>query len=121
MPVILKWDGSMLQQPDPTKERTSQGALFQGVHGITTYFPPAGAYSALVPVTGYYSVPPNFADRPDLIANFIYGSTDYWWVIFWSNQITDPFGRPRAGEVINIIDIKSLNNLLSPTNQATSV
>ena len=115
MPVILNWDGSIAQAADPTKERTAQGGRFTGVHGITTYFPPAGALSALVSIIGYYSVPPNFADRPDLVANFLYGSTDYWWVIFWANQITDPFGRPRAGEVIAVVDIKALNNLLNPS------
>ena len=120
MPVILNWDGSIAQPPDVTKERTAQGGLFPGVHGITTYFPPASAYSALVPVVGYYKVPPNFADRPDLIANFIYGFPDYWWVIFWSNKITDPFGRPKAGEVINIVDIKALNNLMHPSSSSKS-
>ena len=113
MPVIFNWDGSINQPSSPTKERTNTGGRFKGVHGISTYFPPAGAYSKLVPVVGYYSVPTNFADRPDLIANFLYGSSDYWWVIFWSNKITDPFGRPAANETINVIDINALSKLLA--------
>ena len=115
MPVIINWDGSIAQAPDSLKERTAAGGLFKGVHGITTYFPPASAYSNLVPVTGYYKVPTNFADRPDLIANFLYGSSDYWWVIFWTNAIVDPFGRPRAGEVISVVDINTLTQLIQPS------
>lgn len=112
MPVIFNWDGSINQAADSTKERTTTGGQFKGVHGITTYFPPASAYSSLIPVIGYYSVPPNYADRPDLIANYLYGSPDYWWVIYWSNNIIDPFGRPASGETISIIDINSLSTLL---------
>lgn len=112
MPVIFNWDGSIQQAATPTKERTNKGGLFSGVRGATTYFPVAPAYRKLVPIIGYYKVPNNFADRPDLIAAQLYQSTDLWWVIYWSNGIIDPFGRPKAGETINIIDIDSLLKLL---------
>ena len=112
MPAIFNWDGTLLQPAVPTKERTNKGGLFNGIRGEATYFPVASAYRKLVPVIGYYKVPNNFADRPDLIANHLYNSTDLWWVIYWSNAIVDPFGRPKAGEVINIIDINSLLKLL---------
>ena len=112
MPVIVNWDGSIAQPPSPSKERTNKGGQFSGVRGETTYFPVASAYRQLVPVVGYYKVPNNYADRPDLIADHLYKSTDYWWVVLWSNNIIDPFGRPGAGEMINVIDINTLLSLL---------
>lgn len=113
MPVILQWDGSFLEAPTPTKERTNKGGLFSGIRGEATYFPVAPAYSELLDTVGYYKVPPHFADRPDLIANHLYQSPDYWWVIYWSNKILDPFGRPAAGEVLRVIDIAKLKDLLA--------
>lgn len=113
MPAIFNWDGSVKEPATPTKERTNKGGLFQGIRGDSTYFPLAPAYSKLVPITGYYKVPSNHADRPDLIAKHLYDSVDLWWVIFWSNEIVDPFCRPRAGEVIKIIDINVLLKLLN--------
>ena len=112
MPVIFNWDGSQMQPSSPNKERTNKGGVFIGSKNKPTYFPLASTYSSLLPTTGYYVVPPKYADRPDLIANELYQSTDYWWVILWSNDIIDPFGRPSAGETIRIIDIITLENLL---------
>lgn len=113
MPVIFNWDGSVKEPANPSKERTNKGGIFKGVSGEPTYFPVALAYSKLIPVIGYYKVPNNFADRPDLISDYLYKSTDYWWVVLWANNILDPFGRPKAGEIIKVVDINSLQNILS--------
>jgi hypothetical protein len=118
MPAIFNWDGAVTQAAKSSYERTTKGGTFKGAHNTVTYFPIAPIYSKLVPVVGYYKVPTNFADRPDLIANDLYKSTDLWWVIYWSNEIIDPFGRPASGEIIKIIDITYLMKLLNSLQNA---
>ena len=112
MPVIINWDGSVSSAQDPKKERTSLGGLFTDSKNIQTYFPIAPIYSNLLPTISVYKVPPQYAEKPALIAMDIYGSSDYWWVIYWSNGIIDPFGRPAANEMLRVIDIQQLQKLL---------
>lgn len=112
MAVIINWNGDIIKSSEPTKERSNQGGMFTSAKNIKTYYPIAPMYSSLLPTTGVYKVPPHYAEKPALIANDIYGSEDYWWVIFWSNKIIDPFGRPYTGELLRIIDIQSLNKLV---------
>lgn len=42
----------------------------------------------------YYRVPPKYENRPDLIANDIYGSPSYAWVICYFNDIEDGVSIP---------------------------
>lgn len=112
MPVIINWDGSISSVQDPNKERTALGGLFTDSKNIKTYFPIAPIYSSLLPTISVYKVPPHYAEKPALIALDIYGSSDWWWVIYWSNGIIDPFGRPAANEILRVIDIQELQNLL---------
>jgi len=112
MPAIFKWNGDVIQASIPSLERTSKGGMLVDAKGIKTYYPVAPIYNRLLPTIDYYKIPIKYAGRPDLIANELYRSSDLWWVIFWSNGIIDPFGKPRAGEVIRVVDINSLNKLL---------
>ena len=113
MSLTTKWDGSILTPAIPSNERTKLLGTFYSVKNVNTYYPVPAAYAALLPVLYLYKVPPKFAGRPDLIANDVYQAPDLWWVILWANNITDPFARPYAGDILNIIDIKSMKSLLS--------
>lgn len=113
MSLTTKWDGSIQTPANPSNERTTQLGTFLAINKIKTYYPLPSAYSELVPVLYLYKVPPKFGGRPDLIAMDVYQAVDLWWVILWANSIVDPFGRPAAGEIINIIDISKMKKLLS--------
>jgi len=113
MSLVTNWDGSVLVPANPTNDRTTKLGTFLSINNINTYYPLPSAYSGLIPITSFYKVPPEYAGRPDLIALDVYGDAALWWVIFWANAIVDPFARPTSGEVINIIDIQSLQKLLS--------
>jgi len=51
-------------------------------------------------------------DRLDLLAYTYYQDASLWWVVLWANNIIDPFARPYAGDLINIVDIQSIKNLM---------
>lgn len=42
--------------------------------------------------------------RPDVIAFNYYGSSQYYWLVMETNNITDPYEGLVAGDVIKIID-----------------
>lgn len=112
MSLTTKWDGSIQTPATSQNERTTMLGTFLSSKKITTYYPIPSAYAQLVPVSYIYKVPVKFSGRPDLIANEVYQSADLWWVILWANNIIDPFARPYAGDIINIVDIQSIKNLL---------
>jgi hypothetical protein len=113
MSLTTKWDGTVLTPAVASNERTTLLGTFLSTKNITTYYPLPAAYAQLVKVTYMYKVPAKFAGRPDLIAAEVYQDAALWWVILWANNIIDPFGRPYAGDVINIVDIQSVKGLLS--------
>ena len=113
MSLTTNWDGSISTPANPSNERTTKLGTFLAINNVTTYYPVPSAYSQLLPVSYLYKVPPKFGGRPDLIALDVYQDAALWWVILWANNIVDPFTRPVAGEVINIISIQSLQSLLS--------
>lgn len=49
-----------------------------------------------------YRVDNNVAHRPDLIATDYYGDPSYYWVVIMFNKPTNPFGWPRAQEIIKL-------------------
>lgn len=112
MSVNVNWNGDIIKSSEPTKERSTLGGMFTSAKNIQTYYPLAPIYSRLLPTINIYKVPPHYAEKPGLIAKELYGSEDYWWVIFWSNGVIDPFGRPYTGELIRVINIQDLNNLV---------
>lgn len=113
MALTTNWDGSILTPANSKNERTAMLGTFLSAKKVNTYYPVPSSYSQLVSVLYTYTVPSQFSGRPDLIATEVYQSADLWWVILWANGIVDPFARPYAGEVINIVDIQSMKNLLS--------
>ena len=42
--------------------------------------------------------------RPDVVAYNYYGSSQYYWLVMETNNITDPYEGLKAGDVIKIID-----------------
>tara|TARA_R110002020_G_scaffold379488_6_gene590766 strand:- start:15854 stop:16171 length:318 start_codon:yes stop_codon:yes gene_type:complete len=42
--------------------------------------------------------------RPDVIAYNYYGSSEYYWLVMQTNNISDPYEGLLAGDVIKIID-----------------
>ena len=58
-------------------------------------------------VTGKY------INRPDLISYFVYGSSDYWWMICKFNGICDVFSELVSGVVIDIPSLIDLNNYIA--------
>jgi len=57
----------------------------------------------------YYKITQNDLQRPDLIAQKIYGTFQYWWVLMKFNQIDDCWNDMVVGDVIkcpNKLDIE---------------
>lgn len=113
MSLVTKWDGSIQTPSNPNNDRTNKLGTFAGINKVNTYYPLPGAYSELIRVISLYKVPARLAGRPDLIAAEVYGDAALWWVVLWANKYIDPFNQPSVGDVINIIDIKALQGLLS--------
>lgn len=51
-----------------------------------------------------YMVPSGYAGRPDLIALAVYNVDDLDWVLLTFNNVSNVFGWPKAGTVIEIPD-----------------
>lgn len=49
---------------------------------------------------GQYLVPNQHAGRPHLIAETIYGTEDYDWILLAFNNVTDVFSWPKTGQMI---------------------
>lgn len=43
-----------------------------------------------------------YAHRPDLIADDVYGSPSFYWVVIIFNKVRDPFQWPKIGDVIRL-------------------
>ncbi|MCI4435958.1 MAG: baseplate wedge protein 53 [Ignisphaera sp.] len=113
MSLTTKWDGSIKTPSDPSNERTTKLGTFISINKTNTYYPLPAAYAKLLSVQSLYKVPAKFGGRPDLIALDVYQDAALWWVVLWANDIVDPFARPAAGEVINIINIAQMKKLLT--------
>lgn len=112
MSLTTKWDGSILTPPNASNERTTKLGTFISTKKILTYYPLPTAYADLVPVLYRYTVPIRYAGRPDLLAAELYQDAALWWVILWANNILDPFAKPYAGDIINVVDIQRMKALL---------
>ena len=111
MSTKIIWDGTVTQTPTDNSLWSKTGGSFKSCLGITTYFPLPLKYRFTIPALGAYTIPPKFAQRPDLIAKEIYGSEDYWWLIYWASGIIDPFGLVRGTEIL-VVDLSELQKLL---------
>ena len=113
MSLIVNYSGSIIKSSSTTDERTSKSPVFRSIYGKDTYFPIPNLLNTLVDTIGTYEVPPRHAERPDLIAKELYGNEDFWWVIFWANNIIDPFGKPKIGDKLKIVNIKQVKEMLN--------
>lgn len=112
MPLIVNWAGDAISTSSMDANWSNKGGTFTSKRGIKTYFPLPMSYNSAILVRGYYTVPAQFANRADMIAKYLYGSEDYWWLVFWMSGIIDPFTGPKIGDVITIADINQVTSLL---------
>ena len=102
---IVNWNGDSIEASNLENIRTNKAGTFISADGVKTYFPLPMSFNTLVPIVGKYRVPSAHHNRADLIAKELYQDEELWWVIYWSNNIIDPFVGPVSGDIINIIDI----------------
>jgi hypothetical protein len=60
-----------------------------------------------------WKIPPQYANRPDLIANFFYGTPGLWWVISAYNNFFHPLKDMYVDRVIMIPDANGVSALLT--------
>ena len=113
MPLNVNWNGDIIESPASENLRTQITGTFTSMNGITTYFPLPMSFASSVPIIGKYRVSSAYVNRPDLIAQELYSSSDLWWLVYWSNGTIDPFTGPIAGDILNIIDIVKFRSLFN--------
>lgn len=112
MPLITNWNGTAISTSESNSYWSNKGGLFSPSKGQATYFPLPAAYRSAIKIVGKYTVPPSQKNRPDMIAYQLYGSEDYWWLVLWMNNLTDPFSSLNIGDTILIADLTDVNSLL---------
>ena len=112
MSFITNWNGTVIESPTSSSLWSTRGGIFSPAKGKPTYFPLPSAYRSAIPVSGTFTIPANYADRPDLIAKLLYKSEDYWWLVLWFNNIIDPFASLSTGTTILVADITTVNSIL---------
>ena len=113
MTFVANWNGDVVVSPDSTKLWSSQGGVFSPASNYPTYYPLPSAYKNAIAVSGTYTVPYMYANRPDLIAYNVYGAEEYWWLVLWFNGLIDPFSAIPAGTVLLVADLSSVTSVLS--------
>ena len=112
MGLVINWNGNTVTTADQDALWSTKGAKFTSRIGINTYFPLPIKYSQNIPVIGRYTVTAATRDRADLIARELYGSEEYWWLVYWMNGITDPFAALNVGDAIFIADINTIRAMV---------
>lgn len=112
MSLITNWAGDVIQSPSASALYSNKGSIFMPIGKHATYYPLPSAYRTAISTVGTYVIPKMFENRPDLIANTLYGSEDYWWLVYWFNGMVDPFQNLTVGTVILVADITSVNSVL---------
>ena len=57
-----------------------------------------------------FTIKSKHIQRPDLISYDLYGRTDLWWFILKSNSIDDVWNELYLGQIIQVPDIRDINN-----------
>jgi hypothetical protein len=112
MGLIVNWNGDTVSSEDSSALWSFRGANFTSKIGVKTYFPLPMKYSSAVPVIGKYTVTASTKDRADLIARELYGSEEYWWLVYWINGIIDPFASLNVGDTLLIADISVITSMV---------
>ena len=112
MSFITNWNGDVISSPSSEALWSNKGGTFVPAAGYPTYLPLPSAYRSAIPVSGTYTIPAQYENRADLIANVLYHSEDYWWLIYWFNGFIDPFATLPAGTQILVADITTVNSIL---------
>lgn len=50
----------------------------------------------------FITVTQDYVKRPDLLSYNVYGTTEYWWVIYEFNNIRDPLFGLKRGQILRI-------------------
>jgi len=50
----------------------------------------------------FITVTQEYAQRPDLVSFSVYGTVEYWWVIYEFNNIKDPLFGLKRGQILRI-------------------
>lgn len=111
MTFTINWNGDIVTPPNSKALWSTFGGKFTSQDGTTTYFPLPISYSSLIPSIGTYTVTFETKDRADLIARNLYGSEEYWWLVYWMNGIIDPFAALNVGDVLLVADLTVINTL----------
>jgi len=69
----------------------------------------------LTPDSGdvYVTITQELLQRPDLIADRIYGNRELWWVIYEFNNISDPLFELVLGQVLRIPSLTRVQTAIS--------
>lgn len=62
----------------------------------------------------YVTLTQQLLQRPDLIADRIYGNRELWWVIYEFNNISDPLFELVLGQILRIPSAARVQEALSP-------
>ena len=112
MPYIINWNGDTISTVPTEALWSNKGGIFKPAKGKLTYFPLPIAYRSAISIVGSFTVTAQFKNRADMLANMMYGSVDYSWLVLWINGILDPFASLNIGDVLLIADITMVNALL---------
>ena len=110
MGLQTDFNGNVISSSTPDSLWSNKGGIFTSYKGIKSYFPLPMFYRTQIPTIGSFIVTTEYQYRADLLARKLYGSEDYWWLIFWMSGIIDPFSGPKTGDIILIADINKLNS-----------
>lgn len=58
-----------------------------------------------------YTLPEHEVARPDLVSYRFYATPNWYWVILYCNDITDPFEGMHAGMILRVPDAKRILNI----------
>lgn len=63
----------------------------------------------------YVTITEELVQRPDLISFKAYGTTEYWWVIYEFNNISDPLFELTTGQILRIPRLARVQAALADT------
>jgi hypothetical protein len=69
----------------------------------------------------YYTIRELDLFRPDLLSYKLYGDTQYWWILFKYNNISDVWNDLSVEQVISVPDIGDYEDFYSETKKLQNI